>query len=470
MPDPVPQITIPFTGGTTDAGNPFGIPGGSVPYVEPPSPNYAPQTFPDVDVTPAPPSGGDDNAHPPPPQPPQPAPPIYTDVGLGGAFFGALESKRPRLTKLGRMYEEAIKIGTKAIFKGALEATTGFFKRGATRVSQAAEAEEIRVGAQALGRGVIVRGSPTAAETVLREVLRRNAEEVGARGVSYVARGLAFVGGLAVGGLLAIGVEALLPNRAGYTDAQEKELLRQAAEMERRATFTWDNAAADRALRTARTPVDLNPIGQYPLGFPVDEIVLPDTLVKRSLLQRVLPYVADELPEALQRAARESAKGTPASKPAPAPGGVGSTSYGQIPQAGPPAPTSSSPSSSAGPGRLPRPGVRWGMIAIGAGSIVAANTILPRLFGNPYSGSQTAAPAPSTPPSQNVTPPTSTTSSPALGSFAIGGYSGGGQYCEPRPRGPRRKCLERAPVAWRSGSRKGKSAGSKCLRYASRRT
>lgn len=40
------------------------------------------------------------------------------------------------------------------------------------------------------------------------------------------------------------------------------------------------------------------------------------------------------------------------------------------------------------------------------------------------------------------------------------------QYCTPRPRGPRRKCLQRAPVRYSGGPRKGKAAGTKCIRYA----
>jgi hypothetical protein len=41
-----------------------------------------------------------------------------------------------------------------------------------------------------------------------------------------------------------------------------------------------------------------------------------------------------------------------------------------------------------------------------------------------------------------------------------------GCNCKPSKRGPRRKCLERGSVAWKSGRFKGRSAGMKCIRWA----
>lgn len=38
--------------------------------------------------------------------------------------------------------------------------------------------------------------------------------------------------------------------------------------------------------------------------------------------------------------------------------------------------------------------------------------------------------------------------------------------CSCRKPGPRRKCLERAAVVYKGGRRKGKAAGTKCIRYA----
>jgi hypothetical protein len=37
--------------------------------------------------------------------------------------------------------------------------------------------------------------------------------------------------------------------------------------------------------------------------------------------------------------------------------------------------------------------------------------------------------------------------------------------CKPKKRGPRRECLERAPIKWSGGRRKGKAAGTKCVRW-----
>ncbi len=40
-------------------------------------------------------------------------------------------------------------------------------------------------------------------------------------------------------------------------------------------------------------------------------------------------------------------------------------------------------------------------------------------------------------------------------------------HCPPNKRGKARKCLERAPVVFKSGRLRGRSAGSKCIRFAS---
>lgn len=58
----------------------------------------------------------------------------------------------------------------------------------------------------------------------------------------------------------------------------------------------------------------------------------------------------------------------------------------------------------------------------------------------------------------------------APGGAGAWGTSTSSQYCEPKPRGPRRKCLQRAPVRFSGGPRKGKAAGTKCIRYAAARS
>lgn len=64
---------------------------------------------------------------------------------------------------------------------------------------------------------------------------------------------------------------------------------------------------------------------------------------------------------------------------------------------------------------------------------------------------------------------TTYTSTQTSGAGAWGG-GWGSQTCEPAKRGPRRKCLQRAPVKFSAGPRKGKAAGSKCLRFSTRKS
>jgi len=145
----------------------------------------------------------------------------------------------------------------------------------------------------------------------------------------------------------------------------------------------------------------------------------------------------------------------------------------QLAKIGPPATSSSSASSpsssssSSGRGRLPQGHIRWGRIGIGVGAIVAANAILPRLFGSSGAG-YTAPVVGAVDAAKKPVDPTQ----PSPVGYSSFGFAGGADapYCQPRARGPRRKCLERAPVAYRSGARKGKPAGTKCVRYAARRS
>lgn len=54
----------------------------------------------------------------------------------------------------------------------------------------------------------------------------------------------------------------------------------------------------------------------------------------------------------------------------------------------------------------------------------------------------------------------------ALGTRMGSSSSSSSCNCKTKKRGPQRKCLERAPVVFKSGRRRGKSAGSKCVRFA----
>lgn len=134
-----------------------------------------------------------------------------------------------------------------------------------------------------------------------------------------------------------------------------------------------------------------------------------------------------------------------------------------------PAPTSSptsSPSPSSKPGifqRVPNLPLMLGLGGIGALAIFKSAS----RSGN---GQLAFNPGLLPPPVITNNPqPVATQTALLVGGYQ-GGFSSAGAYCEPRPRGPRRKCLERAPVAWRAGRNKGKAAGSKCLRYAQRKS
>jgi hypothetical protein len=76
-------------------------------------------------------------------------------------------------------------------------------------------------------------------------------------------------------------------------------------------------------------------------------------------------------------------------------------------------------------------------------------------------------PSPLEPPIAIPTPTPLTPQQPSVQSYSPGYYGAAGAdgYCIPRKRGPRRKCLERAPVKYSGGRRKGKAAGTKCLRW-----
>ena len=131
-----------------------------------------------------------------------------------------------------------------------------------------------------------------------------------------------------------------------------------------------------------------------------------------------------------------------------------------------PAPVSSPATSSRTTNRtLPFPKI-GGNAILGAG-IVGAIFLAQRASGG---GGGSFLAAPIAPGSTIATPP-ATTVSPATGiqALALGGsYGASSASCSTVPRGPRRKCLERAPVNWRSGRNKGKAAGTKCVRYAQR--
>jgi len=107
-------------------------------------------------------------------------------------------------------------------------------------------------------------------------------------------------------------------------------------------------------------------------------------------------------------------------------------------------------------------------IRLGLGSLAAGAVVGALRGGSSGSGSlPIVAPSPVQSPVSPIPAPLTSFNTVSLQSGFIGG--GGADRCQCGPRGPRRKCLERAPVRWAGGRRKGKAAGSKCLRFAAAR-
>lgn len=307
-----------------------------------------------------------------------------------------------------------------------------FFRPGARRPSQYERA--LRKGATALERALvntarrIVRGPPPIVISKSRAV------------VPYVAGPLRFVFG-PIGALLT----ALNP-----TDLGSGELTQ--AQRTGKALDVW----------FPEMRVDRRRLGMSSIGLP--QVGLSAALQMRSVTVPDLSYIPQDrsIPELVREMARQAVEqllpagvvdlGPPSPQPRPVPqitiGGPGST----------PAPTPQPPTVAG-----PRP--RWG---IGIGAIVAGLTVeaLTRPTSSP---TPVSSPVPLVP---IATPALTPANVVSLG-FASGGGFGGGygtETCSCGPRGPRRKCLERAPVRFSAGRRKGKAAGTKCIRYATRRS
>ena len=83
-------------------------------------------------------------------------------------------------------------------------------------------------------------------------------------------------------------------------------------------------------------------------------------------------------------------------------------------------------------------------------------------------GAPVPVPVPTPTPTATPSTPTLTPFNPVLLGFSGGGA--GGDECNCAPRGPRRKCLQRAPVKFTGGPRKGRPAGTKCIKFSARRS
>jgi hypothetical protein len=136
----------------------------------------------------------------------------------------------------------------------------------------------------------------------------------------------------------------------------------------------------------------------------------------------------------------------------PVPAGVATPSSSGVPQVQLPA---------------PRTGINRIRLGLGIGLLgLELGRSLGHQGGRSGPGGSPIAPGATIPVVPGTQPSPQTGVQALVGGFGSMSYGGG--YCTPRPRGPRRKCLERAPVSWRAGRNKGKAAGSKCVRYAQR--
>ncbi|HJS32391.1 MAG TPA: hypothetical protein VJ924_10365 [Alphaproteobacteria bacterium] len=308
-----------------------------------------------------------------------------------------------------------------------------FFRPGARRPSQYERA--LRKGATALERALV---------NTVRRVIKGPPPPVISRSralVPFVQGPLRFVFG-PIGALLT----ALNPHDLGSGELTQ-------AQRTGKALDVW----------FPEMRVDRRRLGMSTIGLP--GVGLSATLQMRSVSVPDLSYIPQDrsIPELVREMARQAVEnllppsiagivdtGPPSPQPRPVPqitiGGPGTT----------PAPVPA-PQQPAGP----RP--RWG---IGIGAIVAGLTV--------EALSRTSAPSPALQLAPVSTP--APTPAPAFNvaslNFAGGGWGGFGatETCSCGPRGPRRKCLERAPVRFSAGRRKGKAAGTKCIRYATRRS
>ena len=490
MADPIPQVNFPPADQPPPAGPPS-------PYFPP----YSPPYMPDPGSQPNP--GGGSGGYVPPdtthgeynpytplphnmPSPdvpnyttPQPGAPSYTDAGNVSPYFsmvgGIWGGYRRRFvkSKLTKSLEQAARRGLDAIFR-------------APPGSSSDPGELSPAMKDALTRAVTPRGQPTP------KVFFQGPppEGPGGSGIGYGAIFRALVPG--VTGL--VGLVGLLYPRGMFGPNAERSDVGYGNPFQRYIDEYGALLAAGRAREQDRNLELLRPPGQLAIResglFPTE---IPRTTHRPSRVQRftnrlerfeqrfaevrpgeIIPLLVNRGPNAggyvypgdsgftpLPEGEKMRGITYPVFDTRPEPGEV-------------PAPAPSSP------GKIKRQGptgaINWPKFGVFAGATVGGIYLLRQLVGgNPYAGGLSVAPisAPVPGPAPAPAPP-GTGPAPNIGSFAVGSYGGsyGGSVgdCGCGPRGPRRKCLERAPVAWRSGRNKGKAAGSKCVRYAQRAT
>lgn len=215
------------------------------------------------------------------------------------------------------------------------------------------------------------------------------------------------------------------------------------------------------------------PVGSVFTPFPKFPEVEPE--VQDRGRRGIEKIIADRLDRAARRAVRDRtgiSLPTPTDIGPPKPAGPSSPSSGSSPR---PTQTVQKPTGGIGSGPVARAPAR---IPTGLPLYLAIGFLgawLPGILGRSSRGSSALSPMtiPGAGPSPIDTPssPSSPSSpSPFPSIYSASSSSGADGYCTPRPRGPRRKCLQRAPVKFTGGPRKGKAAGTKCIKFAARKS
>jgi len=314
------------------------------------------------------------------------------------------------------------------------------FRRGRPRASRYERA--VRAGAKALERALI---------TVATRIIKGPAPIIISRSralTPYIPQ----AGRFAIGRVLGIG-SILFPSRL------DPDVAPATRNIPREQLDAWLPPIEVRAQRIGTDPRTIGgrdlsrvPIGELMKPFPVFGPAPPapqPTPFGRRVFEAAGDFGREWLEGELERLFPVERPPTIAQAPRSAPTPTPSTPR-QVNIPGPAAPPAPQP------GTARRP-IRFGL---GAGAILAGLAIEARApRGQP---SFTSPPLPFAP------EPAPLTAFSTGGAFYGGAGGGFVDECNCRPRGPRRKCLERAPVRYSGGRRKGQSAGTKCIRFASR--
>jgi hypothetical protein len=209
------------------------------------------------------------------------------------------------------------------------------------------------------------------------------------------------------------------------------------------------------------------PTGSVLTPFPTFPEVDPD--VQSRGRRGIEKYMRDRAERALKRVVPEPLRGYIPDMGPPRPSSPAAPSSPSSSSSSPRPTTTTTPTAPRSPARIPTGlPLYLGIALVGA--------VVPGLFRR-GSGSQTRGgitntltPSIEAPDVPSVSPIDTPMQYPAPSIYSAGGGFSADGYCTPRPRGPRRKCLQRAPVKFTGGPRKGKAAGTKCIKFASRKS